>query len=522
MNAQSLPYYGTEQLDTHLQSARALWILGAQDLPVPATCRPVVSTVLRVGDVATPWGVPWWLKPIIRRDRRAASPYTSETLGDEPLTWLGLIERLRLAPVPVITSLDRERSVALERQIGRPVHWLSIGGHGATSARGVWESWLAERTSFDVHLSRIEGGRVEELGRREFRISRDSPSLGHYEALRAAPALLIGAREGAGSSAKELRLVPAARHPSPIHVLARVARRFARNRLRVLHGKERWSIGAAPCAPDAFMRSQFSLPARGHFNWLESRARPDRFVADPFLLELEETPVLFFEEAKYGQFRGRLKAVELDGTGRARGPERVVLEQPYHLSFPNVFRAPDDPGTLYLLPEQADSGHTVLYRSPAGGRLADLRFTPHSVLLRDFAGIDPVLHFVAPCWYLFVSNGAFGSYDNNLHLFYASHLEGPYERHPASPIREGLYGSRMAGQLLVHEGQLFRLGQDCRRVYGEGIVIWRVEQLTISEYRETEVERIACVGSFARFQGIHSLTMTPSLIGIDLLRASTL
>src|SRR5262249_40425816 len=157
-----------------------------------------------------------------------------------------------------------------------------------------------------------------------------------------------------------------------------------------------------------------------------------------------------------------------------------------------AFRIPSDPTGVYLLPEQAESGQTVLYRGELCATVAGLRFVEYAVLLRGFAGIDPVLHQQNGHWYLFVSDGEFGHHDNNLHLRISDSLQGPYTEHPASPVRLGLRGSRMAGQIIRRGEQLFRPAQDCFRRYGERIRIYRINELTPTTYSETEVSEVAC------------------------------
>src|SRR5262249_13428675 len=82
------------------------------------------------------------------------------------------------------------------------------------------------------------------------------------------------------------------------------------------------------------------------------------FYADPFVVEYQGKNWLFFEDFLYVRRKGVLACAELlpDGSLSAA---RVVLERPYHLSYPCVFEAD---GALYMIPESLDNGAVDLYR----------------------------------------------------------------------------------------------------------------------------------------------------------------
>ncbi len=71
-------------------------------------------------------------------------------------------------------------------------------------------------------------------------------------------------------------------------------------------------------------------------------------MADPFLWETDDAQYLLFEELTAGQPRGRLGCVELLPNGRC-SEMTVVLERPYHLSYPCVVPSDGD------LPERKSS-----------------------------------------------------------------------------------------------------------------------------------------------------------------------
>jgi hypothetical protein len=69
----------------------------------------------------------------------------------------------------------------------------------------------------------------------------------------------------------------------------------------------------------------------------------------------------------------------------------------------------------------------------------------------------------------------------------------------------------MAGSVAEVPGGLMRFGQDCRRSYGDGMLAFRIEELTRQTYRETE----AGEGAFASINGPHTLNFSGELAVFD-------
>ena len=59
----------------------------------------------------------------------------------------------------------------------------------------------------------------------------------------------------------------------------------------------------------------------------------------------------------------------------------------------------------------------------------------------------------------------------------------------------------MGGAILHRHGQLFRFGQDLRGRYGDGLIAFRIEEISRTAYRETQCGEIR----FASHRGPHTL-----------------
>ncbi len=210
----------------------------------------------------------------------------------------------------------------------------------------------------------------------------------------------------------------------------------------------------------------------------------DRFWADPFAVEYRVRYFIFFEEMPYRTGKGHLMAMEVFDNAEP-SEAQVVLEQPYHLSYPFVF---DWEGALYMIPETAESRTVELYRCEAFPR----RWRLHEILLRDVDAVDTTLWREGNRWWMFV-NIAEPGVDNTdeLHLYWSSTPFGPWAAHPDNPVISDVRCARPAGPLFLRDRILFRPSQDCSLGYGHSVLINRVQVLSEDAYKETAVDRIA-------------------------------
>ncbi len=214
-------------------------------------------------------------------------------------------------------------------------------------------------------------------------------------------------------------------------------------------------------------------------------ARPplDRFYADPFLFERNGTTYLFFEDLPYRENRAFLSCCELSPTGEP-GPPFEILRRPYHLSYPFVF---EHGGQTYMIPETKENRTVELYRAtdfPRGWELA-------ATLLSDLHAVDATIYEHAGKLWMFVglSNGRFSNSDE-LGIFFADDLLGPWTPHPANPVLSDVRRARPAGKLFVENGKVIRPSQDCGKAYGYALNFSEVLTLTETEYREQLIARI--------------------------------
>jgi len=270
-------------------------------------------------------------------------------------------------------------------------------------------------------------------------------------------------------------------------------------RLGSASSPEQWSIGIATGNPLTLSRTDLERVI-----WYEPPA--GHFVADPFFINRGGSTFVFVEDFPYSAKHGHIACIAY--RDRQFSEPRTVLAQPWHLSFPFVF---EDDGMLYMVPEQAESGEIVLY--------ACTRFPDHwerqRTLVPGFAGIDPVLFHHHDRWWLFATRADTVSTDNNLYLFFAPSLHEEFRPHPDNPVKTGLYGSRMAGRIIITDDRLFRPGQNCVPKYGASIVFHEIMELSESSYAEQYISELAPAAGTPFDRSLHTIDSNSGICVID-------
>jgi hypothetical protein len=210
----------------------------------------------------------------------------------------------------------------------------------------------------------------------------------------------------------------------------------------------------------------------------------DRLWADPMAIERAGRYFIFFEELFFATGRGRILAIEVFENGPPGEPQ-VVLERPYHLSYPFLF---EWEGSLFMLPETAENGTVEVYRCEE----FPLRWRLHQVLIDNVRAYDATLWRDRDRWWMFVTLAEPGADScDELHLYWSATPLGPWTAHRGNPVISDARRARSAGPLFVRNGTLYRPSQECSITYGHSLLINRVDVLNDEEYRETTVRRIA-------------------------------
>lgn len=205
----------------------------------------------------------------------------------------------------------------------------------------------------------------------------------------------------------------------------------------------------------------------------------ETMIADPHLIEVDDTTYLFVEEMHFRDNRGFISAYRLTEELKAI-PLGPVITEPHHLSFPCVFRHGAD---IYMMPEASEARVIPLYRAvelPVGWRF-------ERNMMHDVYAVDSTLFERDGRLWLFTTVSEFVPCSGDLYVYSASDLTGPWLSHPKNPVRRGVFGARGAGTVFAVHGRLFRPGQDCSIRYGYATRVYEITALSLTEYKEHEI-----------------------------------
>ena len=232
-----------------------------------------------------------------------------------------------------------------------------------------------------------------------------------------------------------------------------------------------------------------------------------RYFADPFVVAKDGQHHVLIEELPYATGRAIISHFTIGSDGRA-SPPRPLIEEPYHLSYPQVF---EHEGKFWMLPEASASGRLELYRCE---RFPD-------VWVRHACLIDAPLHDAT----LFEHENRFwitagmqfeqtSSWDT-LALFSAERLDGPWSPHPLNPVLVDARAARPAGALYRRNGALWRPAQDCRRGYGAALTLNRITALSPDRFSQELVTTLE-FDAGQRSSGPHTINFAGGMEVIDL------
>jgi len=269
------------------------------------------------------------------------------------------------------------------------------------------------------------------------------------------------------------------------------------SRRLTIPGRDIWRVGlvAAPIAEVADRGFAPDMPV----HWLPEEGRL-KFLADPFGVWRDGRLNLFVEAYDYRTRHGVIALIELDAAFAPVG-RSVVLREPWHLSYPQVFEAD---GAYWMLPEAYRSGALTLYRAAEFPHV----WEPAARLTLDTPAIDATPFRHDGLWWLAYSpTGPQRWKQGRLHLAFAERLTGPWRLHPGNPVRNDLTSSRPGGTAWIENGWPRLPVQDCSRTYGGGLRPLTIRRLDTERFEADAGPSLNLPpGAGLYTQGLHTLS----------------
>ncbi|MGU3493883.1 hypothetical protein ACLBXM_07570 [Xanthobacteraceae bacterium A53D] len=266
--------------------------------------------------------------------------------------------------------------------------------------------------------------------------------------------------------------------------------------------RDQWRIG--------IRRRAAGDPPWGSTAWAKGfrfiDAPPGRFYADPFLHEKDGRTWLFFEDWDWSTGYAILSVAEVAEDGSI-GEASPVLDTGYHLSNPLVF---DFDGQTYMIPETLARRRVEVYRAVD----YPTRWELHCLPIEDMDIVDPCVLRDGDSWIMFAAVLDFGGSGwDELHVFHAPELCGPWTPIAEGPVLSDVRSARPGGRMWRKDGTLFRLAQNCAGGYGAGLGLYAVERLDAGGYRQ---RRVAEVNAFDfGMNGVHAYDATEKFEVVD-------
>ncbi|HEX8578750.1 MAG TPA: hypothetical protein VF655_04055 [Allosphingosinicella sp.] len=256
--------------------------------------------------------------------------------------------------------------------------------------------------------------------------------------------------------------------------------------------EKRWRVSVAPTTEPFVSKAGVALPASETWRTLTP---PGKYIfyADPFFSN--DPPGILVEGLNRWTGLGEILLVD-------EGRERRISPPGGHYSYPCPIEVA---GRQMLLPEVAEWSHPRLFSMESGHlrEEAMLRLEPGAAIL------DPTTVERNGTIYLF--GNVYPESTGALSLWSAASIDATFVAHPCSPVRISPEGSRMAGKFLSVGGDLFRLGQDATGSYGDGILVFAVEELSETGYREALIGKL----KLSDRSGPHTVNMREGAVVFD-------
>lgn len=262
---------------------------------------------------------------------------------------------------------------------------------------------------------------------------------------------------------------------------------------------EKWTISyrlrnGNSILPEDLMRP--FTPLSGHWRY---------WYADPFLVEDGQKTWLFAELYDRLRLKGILACCELTANGA--GKWRVILDEPFHLSYPFVFRKNDQ---WYMIPESLGAKRIILYRATEFPWKWEKAET-----LAPIGAVDSTLLQTSDGSYLVTS-----VVENGVGRLAVLKLDDSFSSASLLAVAdEENPNTRSAGGIISHNGILIRPTQDCTAGYGAALNFMKILSFGETGLREELMCKVLpgdiTINGVTAPEGIHTYNCTGTFEVID-------
>lgn len=223
------------------------------------------------------------------------------------------------------------------------------------------------------------------------------------------------------------------------------------------------------------------------------------FMADPFLVRKDGKFFMFFEVLNRKSQQGDIAFAE-SKDGYHWSYRQVVIDEPYHLSYPQVFEWKSE---FYLIPESYENLSIRIYKA---NRFPD-KWEYLGNAIAGFPFVDSTIFRHDDKWWIFTTFPE----NDLLYLYYSDQLLGEWTLHPKSPlVKFNKHFARPAGSVIRYRNHLYRFAQDDSPKYGLQVFAFEITELTENSYAEKMVSEKPIIGFTGKgwnSHGMHQLDL---------------
>jgi len=221
---------------------------------------------------------------------------------------------------------------------------------------------------------------------------------------------------------------------------------------------------------------------RVNVHWLQHHYK-DRFFADPFILTADDSTIsVLVEDFPYYDKLGKISLLTIDRNTYSLIDRKVILSQPFHMSYPFIMRKNND--AIWVAPESSQSGNLYCYSINQNTMALGNR-----QLLLSEPALDSTIVEYDGHWWLFCTKRGEAS-NKDLYIYYSDTPKGPWTAHSENPVVRDAASARPAGSFIKVGDALYRVIQKCDRHYGEAINVTQINKLSPTEFRETFIKEL--------------------------------
>lgn len=186
------------------------------------------------------------------------------------------------------------------------------------------------------------------------------------------------------------------------------------------------------------------------------------YAADPFLVEESGVTYIFAELFDHYKGKAGLGYIVLSENCSRKSNWKMVIEEPYHLSYPHVLKIQ---GNYFICPESSCTGEVYFYKCI---HFPD-KWEKMNAFIKDKRCSDTTF---------FEKNGEIYGvtclFDENpmqLYLFKYDFIKNEVCFSPNNPIVTGKKLARSGGNFIKNSDKIFRVVQNCSESYGKSLII---------------------------------------------------